>query len=158
MIEQEIQKEIQEGPLKRIRISTEMVKEKAREELEEEGEEEVLFKEDVDVQKDLMKKREEVRTTSIRKTIRIKMTIVAIDLKRVETRRTRKKIKILLRNLMTEITSIKKGFLIEGINLKNIIKKKGKKITMIRIDIPKIVLMKKEIINLKTIIKKKVII
>lgn len=62
------------------------------------------------------------------------------------------KIMATVRMLIKEI-----GFLTEGINSKNIIKKKDKKIAMSNwIDIPKIVSMKKKIINLKTIIKIKI--
>lgn len=62
------------------------------------------------------------------------------------------KIMATVRTLIKEI-----GFLTEGINSKNIIKKKDKKIAMSNwIDIPKIVSMKKKIINLKTIIKIKI--
>lgn len=166
MTGREILKGIQEDPSKKIRISTEMAREIAVEELGVGVEEEELSKEDVGELIELsVTKMEEVRgiiNRLTRKTIKTRMIIEVLDLKKEEARRRiHKKRKIHLRKpmMIRRIILTKKGFLIEGINLKNIIKKKGKKITMINwIDIPKIVLMKKEIINLKTIIKKKVII
>lgn len=166
MTGREILKGIQEDPSKKIRILTEMAREIAVEELGVGVEEEELSKEDVGELIELsVTKMEEVRgiiNRLTRKTIKTRMIIEVLDLRKEEARRRiHKKRKIHLRKpmMIRRIILTKKGFLIEGINLKNIIKKKGKKITMINwIDIPKIVLMKKEIINLKTIIKKKVII
>lgn len=170
MIKEEILIGIQEDPLKKIRIlvKTEEQTEKGVVEVEEvKREVEGVFKEVEDVEdlKEILKIGKvgvigDIKNSE-RGTIKIKKTIDLINQKKTEEMiEIRSKIKILIKKIMiVKIITIERGFLIEGINLKNIIKKKDKKIAMNNwIDIPKIVLMKKEIINLKTIIKKKLII
>lgn len=145
--------------------------------IQEEGEEEEVItseedKEAVELVEDLFKEVEinmieisEIKieemieriNTKILKEIIIEMIIGVIEGEKGEGRKGAllKKRAQYAKIMMKIKTRIKeKGFLTEGINLKNIIKKKDKKIAMSNwIDIPKIVSMKKKIINLKTIIK-----